>query len=326
MANIRPRWAAFLIVMFVTCALKASAESEGRGCGQYVHHFNSDEVPFGPLTLVRGLRGGGVHALQPAGQVEIVVGAPGDLFNVFLQGGNFERSWGNDETPRLVLGTDSWMDSEQDDHFGRVMELLSTVHLQSRILDIERIHSELRRAAISRLREELQWREAQQQAQAKARAAADAAQESQSVQSHVMSLWDTLRSSLADKLKTFREEPELAAVQRQKASNEVIEPFAVFHRAHEAAASSFFGCVAIGIAVALLCSLVFSCLMALCQCPVEDEEVPAIILSSPNTIATPLLTTTEHEDGSGMEEGFIQNPLLETRVYQPPSIDVATSK
>ena len=66
--------------------------------------------------------------------------------------------------------------------------------------------------------------------------------------------------------------------------------------------------------------------MALCQCPVEEEEVPAIILSSPNTIATPLLTTSEHEDGSGMEEGVIQNPLLETRVYQPPSVDVATSK
>ena len=162
---------------------------------------------------VRGLRGGGVHALQPAGHVEIVVGEPGDLFNVFLQGGNFERSWGNDETPRVVLGTDS----EQDDHFGRVMELLSTVHLQSRILDIERIHSEFRRAAISRLREELQWREAQQQARAEARAAADAAKASQSVQSQVMSLWDTLRSSLADKLKTFREEPELAAVARADA-------------------------------------------------------------------------------------------------------------
>lgn len=164
---------------------------------------------------VRGLRGGGVHALQPAGQVEILVGAPGDLFNVFLQGGSFERSWGDDETPRLVLGTDD----EQDDRFGRVMELLSTVHIQSRILDIERIHSEFRRAAIARLREELQWREAQQAAQAEARAAADAAKASQSVQSQVQSLWDTLRTNLADKLKNFREEPELAAVQRQEASN-----------------------------------------------------------------------------------------------------------
>jgi len=146
------------------------------------------------------------------------------------------------------------------------------------------------------------------------------------VRSQVMSLWDTLRANLADKVKTFREEPELAAVRRQEASNGVAEPFALFHRAHEAAASSFFGCVAIGIAVALLCSLVFSCLMALCQCSVDEEEVPAILLSSPNTIATPLLTTSEVEEGSGMDEGVIQNPLLETRAYQPPPIDVVTSK
>lgn len=80
-------------------------------------------------------------------------------------------------------------------------------------------------------------------------------------------------------------------------------------------------------AVFLQCSLVFSCLMALCQCPAEEEEVPAIVLSPPHTIVTPLLTSTEHEEGSGMEEGVIQNPLLlETRIYQPPPIDVAASK
>jgi hypothetical protein len=231
------------------------------------------------------------------------------------------------ERPLVDQSVAMQADGEEIDPFERAMHLFSSVHLQTRILDIDRIHSELRTAALQRLHRELQWRESQEKAEAVAREASAARLEDDTVTSQRSGFWDNIRNGITSKLRAFQEEPEMAAVQRQQGSQEADELFGLFHRAHAAASSSFFGCLAVGVAVALLCSLVFSCLTALCcQCPSEEEEATLVVVSSPEMISTPLLTTVEHEDSQTAEEGIIQNPLVATPAYQPPLVHPSSDK